>query len=749
MLERSKVLIVDDLPENLYAMEELLKDEGVGIIKAANGNEALKATLRHDFALMILDVNMPEMDGFELAEILHTRDESKHVPIIFLTGVYKEYDSLFKGYRTGAVDYLLKPIDTDMFLSKIRVFVQLDRQKKALVESNRQLQEEVAERKQAEVNLRESEERLGGFIESATEGCVLYDSELNLVEINKTALKVFPAGTIKKKIIGRNILEISPGLKETGRYDQYRNVIKTGAALHFDNIVPHEKFGARHLSIRAFKVGKGLGVIFTDITERIRTAEELKTAKETAEAANHAKSVFLSNMSHELRTPLNAILGFAKVMDRSLAIPPDEKKHLAIIHRSGKHLLNLINDVLDMAKIDSGRTVLSEKDFDLYCLIGDLEDMFSLKTEKKGLRLVFECSADVPRYVRTDADKLHQVLVNLLGNAIKFTNIGVISVKIEYLGKGEQNLQFSVTDTGEGIAPDELDCLFNAFVQTETGRKSGEGTGLGLPISRKFVQMMGGDITVESEAGKGSVFRFRILAEAAEGAVIEIAQPEKRVIALAPDQPRYRILIADDIESNRLLLLSLLALPGFELRDAENGKEAMEFWEKWKPHLIFMDMKMPVMDGYEAAKKIKAAEKSQTTAIIAVTASAFEEERDEVLSTGCDDFVRKPYKESEIFDVLHKHLGVRYVYEKHSDAPVPETSERDKLKALTPEALAALPRELLTGLKRASVLGYSDEVERLAEDIRPYNAALADALAVLAADFDYDKILKLIPQKED
>ncbi len=493
----------------------------------------------------------------------------------------------------------------------------------------------------------------------------------------------------------------------------------------------------------------GLSVFLTDITPRKRYEEALEVAKEAAEAANLAKSTFLANMSHELRSPLNAILGFAQIMDRNRAMPPEEKESLAIIRRSGEHLLNLINDVLDMSKIEAGRIVLNEKDFDVYGLLDDVEDMLCLKAEEKGLQLFFECDAGIPQYVRTDEGKLRQVLVNLINNAVKFTKKGSISVRVMPLPAENRetkkiDLQFEVKDTGEGIASEELDSLFEAFVQSETGRKSLEGTGLGLPISRKFVQMMGGDITVESEVGKGTVFRFHIQAEALEEAVIETAHPERRVIALEPDQPCYRILIVDDTENNRRLLLRLLALPGLELREAENGRDAVKIWEEWEPHLILMDMRMPVMDGYEAIKIIKKTTKGQATAIIAVTASVFEEERSVVLSAGCDNFVRKPFRDSEIFDVIRRHLGVRYVYEDDADSIVPGSSEKNMPKALTPEALDLLPSELIAELKQASLQGDTDRVEYLTEEIRSHNAALADELAALVSDFDYGKILRLI-----
>ncbi|GGA50587.1 hypothetical protein CYANOKiyG1_70090 [Okeania sp. KiyG1] len=406
----------------------------------------------------------------------------------------------------------------------------------------------------------------------------------------------------------------------------------------------------------------------TQLEQRVqeRTAE-LEVAKEKAEVANQAKSSFIPNMSHELRSPLNAILGFAQMMTRSQNLPLEHQENVGIIYRSGEHLLTLINNVLDLSKIEAGKTTLNKKNFDLYRLLDDIQDMFQLKADGKGLQFLLERDERIPRYLRTDEVKLRQVLINLLNNAIKFTEVGGVILRASTVDRPKNShikqISFAVEDTGAGIAPEELDKLFEAFVQTETGKQAQEGTGLGLPISRKFVQLMGGDIQVTSEVGKGTIFSFEIQADEVKAENVESQKPKQRVIALAPNQPRYRILIVDDKALNRQLLVKLLNPLGFELKEASNGKEAIEIFEVWEPHLIWMDMRIPVMDGYEATRKIKATTKGQAIAIIALTASVLEEEKAVILSAGCSAFMRKPFREEEIFEAMREHIGVEFIYE--------------------------------------------------------------------------------------
>lgn len=478
----------------------------------------------------------------------------------------------------------------------------------------------------------------------------------------------------------------------------------------------------------------------TELAERRKIEAQLQQAKEAAEAASQAKSIFLANMSHELRTPLNAILGFAQLMQRDPNLNADQRDNLKTILHSGQHLLTLINDVLDMSKIESGRVTLHPDDFDLWRLLGDLEEMFGLRAADKHLVLTFAITPELPRYIRADAGKLRQVLINLLGNAVKFTTEGGVALRAELQNADDQpRLCIEVEDTGPGLTADELNLIFEPFVQTASGHKSQEGTGLGLPISRQFVQIMGGELLVDSAPGYGSTFSFSIPVQLSDR-ISPPALAARRIIGLQPGQPEYRLLVVDDREASRKLLVKLLSPLGFAVREAANGQEAVEVWRHWQPHLIWMDMRMPVMDGHEATRHIRAAAGGQATVIIALTASVFQEERVTIIAEGCNDFVRKPFREEEIFERLARHLGVKFLYSA-DDAPAPIVSAAPDVSPA-----GTLPGDWLAALEQATIAADLNRMVATIEEIRPHDSVLADRLGEWARNFNYEQIIQFTRQ---
>ena len=644
---KGNILIVDDTPENLQVLSATLSEQGYKVRGVVKGQMAIRAARSSPPDLILLDIRMPEMDGYEVCQNLKADPQTQNIPIIFISALDEALDKV-KAFTVGGVDYITKPFQVEEVLARVQHQLTICRLSQQLQDQNQKLQQEIEERIKAE---------------------------------------------------------------------------------------------------------------------------------KSAAAASKAKSEFLANMSHELRTPLNAILGFTQVLSRTADLSTEQREYLGIINRSGEHLLELINDVLDLSKIEAGIVSLDETNFDLYRLLDNLEEMFQIKAEQKNLQLVVLVPSHVPQYIKADAKKLRVCLINLLGNAIKFTEYGTVTLRVSLAGDGITDLRdkvssknnnyrqissqyfttlhFELEDTGPGIAPQDINSLFDAFIQTETGRKSAEGTGLGLTITRKFVQLMGGDITVSSRVGEGSIFKFDIKIATATAPEV-MTKPPRRVVGLEADQEVYRILVVDDTKENRLLLVKLLEPIGFQVREAENGAECVEIWESWQPHLILMDTRMPVMDGLEASRQIAARQQQRSgngencqftsAIIIALTASAFEERRGEILAAGSDDFVRKPFTEELIFEKIREYLGLRYIYE---DLPECAMGCR-RVNVVEPKSdafflweLRTMPQTWIADLYHAANELDEELLGELIKQIPQPNTALAEALRDLLNDFRLDVIVRL------
>lgn len=497
----------------------------------------------------------------------------------------------------------------------------------------------------------------------------------------------------------------------------------------------------------------------------------LEQIAERAAIANRAKSQFLAKMSHELRTPLNAILGFTQLMIRNDRMPLEFQEHLGIIGRSGEHLLTLINDVLEMSKIEAGKLVLNENCFNLIQFIYSINEMVAFKASEKGLIIKIEQVGNLPRYVCGDEAKLRQILINLLSNAIKFTTNGGITLRISMkenamVLQSEESeindladhpndivdsllahpviLHFEVEDTGCGIAANDLESIFEAFIQTERGRDA-QGTGLGLSISRQFAGLMGGYITAKSTLNQGSTFICEVTLSAPNSIDLVEEEVVNQVVSLAPAQPTYKILVAEDVAENRQLLLMLLQSVGFEVKTVENGAEAIAQWQDWHPHLILMDIEMPVLNGYEATRRIRETQAGNEVVIIAITAFAFAEDRTASIEVGCDDYIAKPFTENLLFNKIAHYLGVEYCYAE--SPPQIQNLVNTYIQPLCFQDLNIMSSEWIAQLHDAAMDLNEDKLHSLIAQIPTEEKSLIDKLVFLVDNFQFESIITIIENK--
>ncbi|MBF0296343.1 MAG: response regulator [Magnetococcales bacterium] len=784
---RPLILIVDDIQANLKALRALLHAVDADIVEAHTGNEALGLMLAHDFALVLLDVNMPDMNGFEVVQMAAQLETTRNLPILFLTAAYKDDLHRLQGYRSGAVDYIEKPINEVILLSKVSIFLKLYN---ARIESERLRQELQINEERCKYALEGSNDGLWDW--SIASGRVFFSNrwyemlgyhpdELEphiqtwerLIhpedrDLVRTSMDELLAGNAshhhtehrlrtragtwlwildRGKVVARNRdgrplravgthQDISSRkqmeeeiLASHARYEQLATRIPVGVytlrldvagACAFDYVSDpfclligmdravimqdfknifttthpeeHQQFidynqqctnakeplfwigrfqvngKTRWLQIQSKPHAETNGDtlwdgVVIDITERKLLENALRAARQEAEQANQAKSRFLATMSHDIRTPMNTILGVGQVLTRSCGLTAKEQHLLRVANRAGDALMALIDDILDLSKIEAGQLSTEQISFPLRNEINTALEIIHANAQAKGIRMAAELDPGLPEHVIGDPRRLRQILLNLLGNAIKFTHHG--EVVLGATRETDETLLFSVRDTGIGIPDNRLEAIFEPFKQAEdsTTRRFG-GSGLGLNICKQLVSHMGGEIRVESREGVGSTFRFTLRLPKADPPLREHADsaaPQDAIPPLAAPIPNPRILLVDDTEDNRLVVQAFLEGAPCRLQEASSGSEALQLFALSEFDLVLMDVMMPDMDGLETTRQLRVKEASlgrRRIPVIALTGNAMQSDREQTKAAGCDFHLAKPLRRDELLDVLDRYLGM-------------------------------------------------------------------------------------------
>lgn len=689
----------------------------------------------------------------ELKDTFENIMETKDFSVRMKKRSSDEIGRLYEGFNelAGAIEHYRNNLE-NLVSERTRELensnAQLKEATKAFEDMNFALMTEINDRTKAEEELKESEEKLRIIMQTMDEGVTVYN-EKEIKYVNSAFCRLL--GYKEAEMIGHPTDELSNKIIHP---DDYENVVH--AADRCLNQMDIERMEYRYVrrdgrvvwvsgmpAIIPWGNEKAIIATVVDITNHKKAQEELRHAKEVAESANQAKSAFLANMSHEIRTPMNAVLGYSQILQRDETLTSKQQQYINAINKSGEHLLALINDILDMSKIEAGRIRLIPVSFDLHGLLDDVCELFHPKVAEKSIDLKVHIQEDVPKHILADDGRIRQVLINLIGNAVKFSDQGII--KVELFLQADDLLAVSVSDQGPGIPKESQEMIFEPFEQTEKGINMAGGTGLGLAISRKIALLMGGNLSVESEIGVGSTFKFTFDYMPATTKFGKIKIMDHSVESLDASCLPVKVLVVDDKSHNRDIVNEMLEPLGFTILNAVNGKEAVDIFKAWNPKIVIMDIVMPVMDGREATRQIRALEGGKETVIIAVTASALDEEKAEILQLGVDDFVRKPFKMNELLESIRIHADLKYVYKSEAEN---QKEEADDSKVWA-EQLAKCNESQRIELQKAVTLGDISQLTALVEEIRLHQPALADYMHHLIDNFSFEKLTELIQNSKN
>ena len=644
------ILVVDDNPAKRLALKAVLAPLGYSVVEADSGRAALRCVMTQEFAVILLDVRMPSMDGFETAGLIRARRQSEMTPIIFITAFARDEIVPTARYVEGAVDFIFAPVQPDELRAKVSVFAKLFLKARGLAERAREVER--------------SADQLRLLTDVAPIGIFQTDAQHRFLYTNPRWSDI--TGIAPEEALGCEWDSMVASESRAGQFIESAMDSSGPADLYqrFEIRIPDREPRVILVTSQAIFTNDGheagwVGTV-ADITVETSAEAALSDARDKADEASHLKSDFLANMSHEIRTPMNGVIGMIDLLLETV-LDPRQRDYALTVRNSGESLLTILNDILDFSKVEAGKLEIEHVAFDLRTSVVEVIDLLGRSSEARSLALEATVEDSVPHVVLGDSGRLRQVLMNLIGNAIKFTHSGEVGVNVKALeGPGPDTvLRFDVTDTGDGIAPGKLATIFKPFVQadTSTSRKYG-GTGLGLAISGQLVSLMGGDCGVTSEVGKGSRFWFTVTVQAESPMVLaetaaedptpsvpQLPAADPPEISLSQGDPSAskHVLLAEDNPVNQRVAAAMLENLGFHVDAVANGAEAVKAFAGGGYQLILMDCQMPELDGYQATAKIRRLEGDATrTPIIALTASAMKNDRARCMSAGMDDYLSKP-----------------------------------------------------------------------------------------------------------